>query len=223
MSATGSGSLSFADTRSRRWIFAATCNKTPAMSAHDHLVWIDLEMTGLDPREHRILEIGTLITDASLNVIAEGPELVVAASEEVLANMNEWSRDHHQASGLLDRVRASTLSVEEAEQLTLEFVRTYCVEGYAPLAGNSIHMDRFFLKFHMPALEAFLHYRNVDVTTLKELARRWNPRVLATAPRKSDTHRSMEDLRESIAELQHYREQFVVLPGQVSEDRPGDC
>jgi oligoribonuclease len=182
------------------------------MSDHDRLVWIDLEMTGLDPREHRILEIGTLITDASLQIVAEGPEIVVAASEDVLLGMNEWSRDHHQASGLLDRVRASTVSVEQAERQTLEFVRRHCVEGQVPLAGNSIHMDRFFLKFHMPALEGFLHYRNVDVTTLKELARRWNPQVLAQAPRKSDTHRAMEDLRESIAELRHYRDQLIRLP-----------
>jgi oligoribonuclease len=186
------------------------------MASHDRLVWIDLEMTGLDPREHRILEIGTLITNASLDVIAEGPELVVSASEDVLSAMNDWSRDHHQASGLLDRVRASTVTVEEAERRTLEFVKEHCVEGQTPLAGNSIHMDRFFLKFHMPALEAFLHYRNVDVTTLKELARRWNPQVLEEAPRKTDTHRAMEDLRESIAELRHYRERLIVLPAEKS-------
>jgi len=199
----------------QQWISAASCNKTPRMSDHDRLVWIDLEMTGLDPREHRILEIGTLITDASLDVVAEGPEIVVSASEDVLSGMNDWSRDHHQASGLLDRVRASTVTVEEAEQRTLEFVRAHCVEGQVPLAGNSIHMDRFFLKFHMPALEAFLHYRNVDVTTLKELARRWNPKVLEQAPRKTDTHRAMEDIRESIAELRYYRERLIVLAPEI--------
>jgi oligoribonuclease len=182
------------------------------MRDRDNLVWIDLEMTGLDPREHRILEIGTLVTNASLDVIAEGPELVVHESDSVLATMNDWSREHHQASGLVDRVRASTVSVEEAEQRTLAFVKEHCEEGQAPLAGNSIHMDRFFLKFHMPALEAYLHYRNVDVTTLKELARRWNPQVLDQAPRKADAHRAMEDLRDSIAELRHYRVHLIRLP-----------
>lgn len=187
------------------------------MPDHDRLVWVDLEMTGLDPREHVILEIATLITDASLAIVAEGPELVIHQPEATLAAMNEWSRSHHQASGLLERVRAATVTVQEAERQTLDFVKEHCGEGQVPLAGNSIHMDRFFLKFHMPAFEAYLHYRNIDVTTLKELARRWNPKVLETAPRKSDSHRSMEDVRESIAELRHYREHFVVLGAPRSE------
>lgn len=182
------------------------------MNDDDRLVWVDLEMTGLDPRVHTILEIATLVTDASLELVAEGPELVIHQPEEALLGMNEWSREHHARSGLLDRVRDSTVSLGEAESRTLEFVAAHCREGVAPLAGNSIHMDRFFLKFHMPRFEAYVHYRNVDVTTLKELARRWYPQVLEDAPRKSDSHRALEDIRESIAELRHYRDRLIVRP-----------
>jgi oligoribonuclease len=182
------------------------------MAQSDWLVWIDLEMTGLDPRTDHILEIATLVTDADLNVVATGPELVIHQPESNLAVMNEWSREHHAASGLLERVRSSKISLSEAETATLSFVREHCGPAEAPLAGNSIHMDRFFLKFHMPALEAYLHYRNVDVTTVKELARRWAPAVLAAAPRKADSHRALEDIRESVAELAHYRTELFRLP-----------
>jgi len=185
---------------------------TARMAEPDRLVWIDLEMTGLDPRRDHLLEMATLITDGRLEVVATGPEIVIHQPEEVLAGMNEWSREHHAASGLLDRVRASTVSVEDAEAQTLAFLRRHCAAASAPLAGNSIHMDRFFLKFHMPTLEGFLHYRNVDVTTVKELARRWAPDVLAGAPRKADSHRALEDIRESIAELAHYRAALFRLP-----------
>ncbi len=185
---------------------------TAGMTEPDRLVWIDLEMTGLDPRRDHLLEMATLVTDGRLEVVATGPEIVIHQPEEVLAGMNEWSREHHAASGLLDRVRASTVSVADAEEQTLAFLRQHCPPGSAPLAGNSIHMDRFFLKFHMPALEGFLHYRNVDVTTVKELARRWAPDVFAGAPRKADSHRALEDIRESIAELAHYRAALFRLP-----------
>lgn len=185
---------------------------TARMAESDRLVWIDLEMTGLDPRRDHLLEMATLVTDGQLAVVATGPEIVIHQPEGVLAAMNDWSREHHAASGLLDRVRASTVTVTDAEEQTLSFLRQHCASATAPLAGNSIHMDRFFLKFHMPALEGFLHYRNVDVTTIKELARRWAPDVLARAPRKADSHRALEDIRESIAELSHYRAALFRLP-----------
>jgi oligoribonuclease len=178
----------------------------PSEELTDRLIWVDLEMTGLDPLTHRVLEIATLVTDGSLEVVAEGPDLVIHQPETVLAGMNDWSREHHTASGLLGRVHESTLDEATAEALTLEFLRRHCPAGQAPLAGNSVHMDRFFLKIQMPKLEAFAHYRNVDVTTLKELVRRWYPGVCAGAPRKRDSHRALEDLQESIAELRYYRQ-----------------
>jgi oligoribonuclease len=175
------------------------------MPAADRLVWIDLEMTGLDPAQHHIIEIATLVTDASLEIIAEGPDLVIHQPEPALTAMNEWCTLHHTASGLVEKVRASTVSLAEAEARTLEIVQTCCAAGTAPLAGNSIHVDRFFLRHHMPKLEAHLHYRNVDVTSIKELTRRWLPKTFSRLPKKSDSHRALDDIRESIAELQFYR------------------
>jgi oligoribonuclease len=176
------------------------------MAYTDRLLWVDLEMTGLDPCSHRILEIATLVTDGSLELLAEGPDLVIFQPPEVLEGMNDWSREHHQASGLLRRVRESELTASEAEQRTLDFLQKWCPPGQAPLAGNSVHMDRFFLKLHMPRLEEHAHYRNVDVTTIKELVRRWYPQIWERAPRKTDSHRALDDLRESIAELRYYRQ-----------------
>lgn len=169
------------------------------------LVWMDLEMTGLDPERERILEIATLITDGQLTVVAQGPELVVHQDDALLEQMDAWNREHHGASGLIDRVRASTLDEGEAERQTLAFVATHCRERTAPLAGNSIHQDRRFLTRYMPALERYLHYRNVDVSTVKELVRRWYPSIFAAAPAKRETHRALDDIRESIAELRYYR------------------
>jgi oligoribonuclease len=185
------------------------------MARNELIVWIDLEMTGLDPNLHRIIEIATLVTDSSLRIVAEGPDLVIFQPDSVLAQMNDWSRKHHAASGLTPRVRASTTTAAEAERLTLEFVGQHCAASTALLAGNSVHMDRYFLKRHMPSLEAHLHYRNLDVTTVKELARRWYPQVFAKAPIKSDSHRALDDIRESIAELRFYRDHvFRVQPDQ---------
>jgi oligoribonuclease len=152
--------------------------------------------------------------------VAEGPDLVIHQPEEVLATMNDWSREHHAASGLTERVRRSAINEAEGEQLTLEFVSLHCPPGAAPLAGNSIHVDRSFLRWHMPALEAYLHYRNVDVTTVKELARRWNGRVLETAPRKKDSHRARDDIYESIAELRHYMQHFFQRAPAPEPQRP---
>jgi len=169
------------------------------------IVWMDLEMTGLDPARHRILEMASIVTDAHLQIVAEGPELVIYQPEEVLAGMNDWSREHHALSGLLDRVRASEVSEAEAEERTAVFLKAHCTEGAVPLGGNSVHLDRDFLQAQMRRVCELLHYTIVDVSTIKELVRRWYPDVLASAPRKTETHRALQDLRESIAELAHYR------------------
>lgn len=173
----------------------------------DNLVWIDLEMTGLDPLRDHVIEIATVVTDASLNVVAEGPVLAVHQSDEVLAAMDDWNRTTHGATGLLQRVRASTVTAAVAEFQTLEFLRQHAVVGASPMCGNSICQDRRFLAREMPELERFFHYRNLDVSTIKELARRWAPGVLAGVQKKS-THLALEDIRDSIRELEHYRRTF---------------
>lgn len=172
----------------------------------DPLVWVDLEMTGLDPVRHVILEIAVVVSDGALAQVVEGPDLVIAASEDALAGMEPFVAEMHATSGLLDAVRASGLGVAEAETQVLDFVRAHVPEAHAaPLAGNSIHADRAFLAQHMPALNGWLHYRNVDVSTVKELARRWYPEAYASAPEKAKGHRALADIRESLAELRHYR------------------
>lgn len=177
------------------------------MQSDDHLVWVDLEMTGLDPEQNTILEIATLITDATLNIIAEGPVLAVHQSAQVLDAMDQWNRDHHGASGLTARALASPLSLAAAETETLAFVRRYCPERTSPLCGNSIHQDRRFLVRYMPTFDAYLHYRNIDVSTVKELVRRWYPGG-PTAPEKKHAHLALDDIRESIDELRFYRQHF---------------
>lgn len=172
------------------------------------LVWMDLEMTGLDPDHDRILEIAVIVTDGDLAVALDGPEITVHQEEAMLAGMDEWNTTHHGESGLVERVRASGVTEIMAEASVLEFLRAHLQSGTAPLAGNSIHQDRAFLRRWMPELHAFLHYRNVDVSTVKELARRWAPQVLASAPAKAGQHRALQDIRESIAELSHYRRQL---------------
>jgi oligoribonuclease len=171
------------------------------------LAWIDLEMTGLDPENEVIVEIAVIITNGSLEETIEGPELVLFAEESVLEQMAPVVREMHAISGLTEAIRHSSISVAEAERTVLEFVRTHLPEpGQAPLAGNSVHADRAFLRKYMPELEAWFHYRNVDVSTIKELARRWYPEVLDNAPEKSGGHRALADIRESIEELKYYRE-----------------
>lgn len=184
--------------------------KRKAVNYSENLVWMDLEMTGLDPEVERILEIATIITDSSLNVIAEGPTLYVSQPQSFLDAMDEWNTSHHTESGLVARVQAEGISEAEAEQQTLAFIQQYVERGLSPLCGNSISQDRRFLVKYMPTLEAHLHYRNIDVSTIKELAVRWRPDVYK-AVKKQGAHRAMDDIRESIDELQTYRAQFFQL------------
>ena len=177
------------------------------MMLEDGLIWVDLEMTGLDPDRDVVIEIATIVTDAHLNVIAEGPVLAIHQSDAVLATMDEWNTRQHGKSGLTQRVRESRLDEEAGQDLTLEFLRRHVPAGKSPMCGNSICQDRRFMARRMPRLEAFFHYRNLDVSTVKELARRWRPDVLATVS-KQGNHLALDDIRDSIAELQHYREHF---------------
>ena len=174
---------------------------------------MDLEMTGLEPSRHVIVEIATLITDDHLNIVAEGPDLVVHASPEELEQMGDFVTEMHKKSGLLPLIEASTITVEQAQEQTLAFIKQHISEPRSvPLCGNSIGTDRRFLQEYMPELEEFLHYRNIDVSTLKELARRWHPEVLASVPEKTTTHRALDDIRESIEELVHYRNTMFPTP-----------
>ena len=172
--------------------------------AEDNLIWIDLEMTGLDPDNDRIIEIATLVTDANLTVLAEGPVIAVAQPDERLATMDEWNTRQHTGSGLVERVRASRVDAAEAERQTIAFLRDYVAAGKSPMCGNSICQDRRFLARYMPGLEAFFHYRHIDVSTLKELARRWAPEI-ADGFSKSSSHLAMDDIRDSLDELAYYR------------------
>ncbi len=170
----------------------------------DYLVWMDLEMTGLDPEVDTIIEMATIITDGKLNIIAEGPNLVIHHPDSVMDKMNDWCKKYHGNSGLTGRVKASKITLAQAEQQTLDFIRKHVGEKQSPLCGNSIHQDRRFLVKHMPRLEAWLHYRNVDVSTVKELAKRWYPELEPW--KKQGAHLALDDILESIAELKHYRE-----------------
>lgn len=173
-----------------------------------HLVWLDLEMTGLEPATDHVLEIATLVTDTQLNVLAEGPVLAIHQPEAVLTAMDDWNKEHHGASGLLARVRASQLDAAAAEEETLRFLNQWVPAGKSPLCGNSICQDRRFLARAMPRLESWFHYRNLDVSTVKILAQRWAPAV-AEAFKKQSAHLALEDIRESIAELRHYRQHLL--------------
>lgn len=173
----------------------------------DRLVWVDLEMTGLDPKKCTIVEIATIVTNSNLDIIEEGPNLVIHQPEEVLATMNDYVRSLHTRSGLLDQIRASSLTLDEATEQTLAFIQKHTPPGVVPLCGNSVWKDREFLEAYMPHVVAHLHYRMIDVSTLKELVRRWCPS--REAPKKKETHRALDDIRESIQELAHYRALFV--------------
>jgi oligoribonuclease len=178
-----------------------------AVDKNKTLIWIDLEMTGLQPETDRIIEIATLITDADLNILAEGPVIAVHQSDAALAAMDEWNQRTHGESGLVRRVRASRVDDAAAQQQTLDFLRQYAEPGSSPICGNSVHQDRRFLVKYMPALEAFFHYRNLDVSTVKELARRWRPELLEGFSKKS-SHQALDDIRDSVSELLYYREHF---------------
>ena len=177
------------------------------MAEQDHLIWIDLEMTGLKPESDDIIEIATLVTTAELELVEEGPVLAIHQDDATLARMDDWNQRQHGSSGLLARVRASTTTVAEAERQTLQFLQRHVEAGRSPMCGNSICQDRRFLARHMPTLERFFHYRNLDVSTLKELARRWAPEVLGGFS-KGGSHLALDDIRESVSELRHYRQQL---------------
>lgn len=176
-----------------------------------HLIWIDLEMTGLDPDGERIIEIATVVTDEHLNTIAEGPVLAIHQSDEILAKMDKWNQKQHGKTGLITRVKESQVTEAEAEKQTIEFLQKYIQLGKSPMCGNSICQDRRFLYRYMPQLEKFFHYRNLDVSTLKELARRWAPEVLKHV-KKGSKHQALADIYDSILELKYYREAFIQLP-----------
>ena len=182
------------------------------MADGKRLVWIDLEMTGLDPEKERIIEMATIITDSELNVVAEGPVIAIHQSDNLLNAMDEWCTRTHGESGLTRRVRDSDISESDAEQQTIEFLKKHVEPGKSPLCGNSIGQDRRFLVKYMPELEAFFHYRNLDVSTIKELARRWAPQG-ASGVAKESAHTALSDVRDSIAELRHYRRFMGELGG----------
>jgi len=176
-----------------------------------NLIWIDLEMTGLDTQQDKIIEIATIVTDSELNVLAEGPMLAIHQSDEIMGGMDEWNTKQHGGSGLIQRVSDSTITEEEAESQTIAFLEQYVSKGKSPMCGNSICQDRRFLARCMPELEAFFHYRNLDVSSLKELAMRWSPKV-AKGFVKNTSHLALDDTKDSINELIYYREHFIKLP-----------
>ena len=173
------------------------------------LIWIDLEMTGLNPDTDRIIEVATIITDSELNIVAEGPVLAVHQTDAMLAGMDDWNQRTHAGTGLIDRVKQSSYTEADVERLTLEFLQKYVPKNKSPMCGNSICQDRRFLARTMPQLETWFHYRNLDVSSIKELARRWKPKLCSGLVKKN-THKAIDDIRESIEELKYYREHFIV-------------
>lgn len=192
------------------------------MAGSDVLVWLDMEMTGLDPGKERVIELATIITDGNLAEIAVGPDLVIHQPDEILAAMDDWNRKHHTASGLVERVKASAITDEEAEAQTLAFINAHVPnpKDRPVLAGNSIHQDRRFIRRYLPRLDARLHYRMVDVSSIKEVARRWYPQIIARQPQKNDSHRALDDIRESIEELRYYRAHIFVPPAITPAIQP---
>lgn len=173
-----------------------------------NLIWIDLEMTGLDPDHDHIIEIATIITDSNLNVIAEGPAIAIHQSEVLLDGMDDWNQKHHNSSGLVARVQASTIDEAAAERETIAFLQQYVPVGKSPMCGNSVWQDRRFLARYMPQLEKYFHYRLIDVSTVKELALRWAPQIY-NGVKKESRHLALDDIRDSINELRHYRDHFL--------------
>ncbi len=180
------------------------------MQNENNLIWIDLEMTGLNPDTDVIIEMATVVTDANLNILAEGPVIAIHQPDSIILNMDDWNTNQHGKSGLTQRVRDSKISIQQAETSTITFLEQWIHAGKSPMCGNSICQDRRFLARGMPLLEDYFHYRNLDVSTIKELARRWRPDVLAGV-KKSGAHLALDDIKDSIAELQHYRQTFFKM------------
>lgn len=174
----------------------------------NHLIWIDLEMTGLNVDHDHIIEIATIVTDSNLNILAEGPVLALHQPDDILNSMDEWNQKHHSQSGLIDRIRASTIDEVKAEKMTLEFLSQWTSPGKSPMCGNTICQDRRFLWNYMPKLEHHFHYRNLDVSTVKILAQRWAPQI-AGGIKKNAEHKALQDIRDSIEELKYYRQHFI--------------
>ena len=183
---------------------------TPSQINSSNLIWIDLEMTGLSPATDRIIEIATIVTDSNLNILAEGPVIAIHQSDELLALMDDWNKNTHGKSGLIERVRQSTVNEQQAEQQTIEFLKQWVPANSSPICGNTIGQDRRFLFNYMPNLESYFHYRYLDVSTIKELAKRWKPEILKGITKQS-THQALDDIRDSIAELIYYRQHFFKL------------
>lgn len=183
---------------------------TPSQINSNNLIWIDLEMTGLNPAIDRIIEIATIVTDSNLNILAEGPVIAIHQSDELLALMDDWNKNTHGKSGLIERVRQSTVNEQQAEQQTIEFLKQWVPANSSPICGNTIGQDRRFLFNYMPNLESYFHYRYLDVSTIKELAKRWKPEILKGITKQS-THQALDDIRDSIAELIYYRQHFFKL------------
>lgn len=195
----------------------ASAPETPVLAKSDfNLVWLDCEMTGLNPEHDRIIEIAVVVTNAHLDIRVQGPVFAIHQSDELLGGMDAWNKGTHGRSGLIERVKASEVTEAQAEAQLIAFLQKYVPKGKVPLCGNSIGQDRRFLARYMPKLEAYLHYRNVDVSTLKELARRWKPEVV-TSFKKAQRHTALADVLESIDELQHYRTHFLALPTAQEE------